>query len=52
MSIDFGYSHLFIDDADIDNEFESSVPTVNHTITGEYEAEVDILSMQLNLQIE
>jgi len=52
VSIDFGYSHLFIKDAKIDNEFESSVPTLNHTLTGEYEAEVDILSAQLNWQIE
>ncbi len=52
VSIDFGYSHLFIDDAKIDNEFESAVPTVNHTLTGEYEAEVDIVSLQLNWQLE
>lgn len=52
VSIDVGYSHLFIDDADIDNEFESSVPTLTHTLKGEYEAEVDILSAQLNWQLE
>ena len=52
VSIDFGYSHLFIDDAKIDNEFESSVPTLNHQLTGEYEAEVDIVSVQLNWQLE
>jgi len=48
MSVDVGYSHLFVDDAKIDNEFESSVPTLNATLTGEYEADVDILSAQLN----
>jgi long-chain fatty acid transport protein len=48
MSVDVGYSHLFIDDAKIDNEFESSVPTLNATLEGEYEAEVDIFSAQLN----
>lgn len=52
FSIDVGYSHLFIDDAKINNEFESSVPTLNATLTGEYEADVDILSAQLNWQIK
>jgi long-chain fatty acid transport protein len=48
LSWDFGYSHLFIDDAKIDNEFESSVEELGSTLTGEYEAEVDIVSVQLN----
>lgn len=52
LTFDFGYSHLFIDDAKIDNEFESSVPVLNATLTGEYEAEVDILSAQLNWKFE
>jgi long-chain fatty acid transport protein len=48
LSWDFGYSHLFIDDAKIDNEFETSVPELQSTLEGEYEAEVDIVSVQLN----
>lgn len=52
FSFDVGYSHLFIDDVDIDNTFESAVPALNHTLTGEYEAEVDILSAQLNWKID
>ena len=48
MSFDIGYSHLFIDDAEINNEFESSIPTLAATLKGEYEASVDILSAQLN----
>ncbi|MCP4236982.1 MAG: aromatic hydrocarbon degradation protein [Aestuariibacter sp.] len=48
LSVDVGYSHLFIDDTKINNEFESSVPTLAATLTGEYEASVDILSVQLN----
>jgi long-subunit fatty acid transport protein len=51
MSVDVGYSHLFVDDAKIENEFESSVPTLNATLEGEYEDEVDILSAQLNWNI-
>ncbi len=50
MSIDVGYSHLFIDDTPINNTFESSVPTLAATLTGEYEASVDIISVQFNWQ--
>jgi long-chain fatty acid transport protein len=50
ITVDVGYSHLFIDDTKIDNEFESSVPTLAASLTGEYEASVDILSVQLNWQ--
>ncbi len=50
MSIDVGYSHLFIDDVPINNTFESSVPTLAATLTGEYEASVDIISVQFNWQ--
>jgi long-chain fatty acid transport protein len=52
FTFDVGYSHLFIDDIDIDNTLESAVPTVNATLTGEYEAEVDILSAQLNWKLD
>ena len=48
LSWDFGYSHLFIDDARIENEFESSVSVLEATLQGDYEAEVDIISVQLN----
>ncbi len=47
FTFDFGYSHLFIPDTDIDNELESSVPTATPTLTGTYEASVDILSAQV-----
>ena len=50
LTIDVGYSHLFIDETEIDNEFESSVPTLAASLSGEYEASVDILSVQLNWQ--
>ena len=50
LSLDFGYSHLFIDEADIENEFESSVPTLEATLAGDYDASIDILSVQLNWQ--
>ena len=49
MSWDFGYSHLFIDDAEIENQFESSTaPALEATLIGDYEASVDIVSLQFN----
>ena len=52
ISVDVGYSHLFIDDAKIDNTLESEVDALNSTLTGEYDGEVDIFSAQLNWNIE
>ncbi len=39
--IDVGYSHLFVGDTEINN-----TDAFNHTLVGEYEADVDILSVQ------
>ncbi len=50
LSFDLGYAHLFVDDSDSDHAFESSVPTLEHNLKGEYSARVDILSLQLNWQ--
>ena len=52
ISFDLGYSHLFIDDAKIDNTLETETDGLNSTLTGEYEGEVNILSAQLNWNIE
>jgi long-chain fatty acid transport protein len=52
FSFDVGYSRLTVDDPEIDNTFESAIPTLNHTLTGEYEADVDIFSAQLNWTLE
>jgi len=52
ISVDVGYSHLFIDDGKIDNTLETETDGLNSTLTGEYEGEVDILSAQLNWNIE
>jgi len=48
MTIDIGYSHLFVDNTKVNNTFESSVPALNATLSGSYNAEVDILSAQLS----
>ena len=47
FTVDIGYSHLFIDDTDINNTFESSQPALAATLRGTYEASVDILSAQV-----
>lgn len=48
ISLDVGFSHLEMSSAPINNEFESSIPTLAATLSGEYDATVDILSVQLN----
>ena len=51
MTVDLGYSHLFISDTGIDNTVESESPlepAIAANLNGEYEAAVDILSVQLN----
>ena len=47
LAFDLGYSHLFISDTPINNTFESSLPPLNGTLNGTYDASVDILSLQL-----
>lgn len=44
-TLDVGYSHLFVKDADIDDNQTSSF---NGRLTGEYDSHVDILSAQIS----
>lgn len=44
-SIDVGFSHLFVGDAEINN-----TDAFGHTLTGEYDADVNILSVQGNFK--
>jgi len=46
MTIDVGYSHLFISDTDINNTDAS----FGHTVKGTYQADVDILSAQASFK--
>jgi len=49
LSVDVGYSHLFFDDTEINNELESDTSNnVKATLSGTYDASVDIISVQLN----
>ncbi|HDP89902.1 MAG TPA: transporter [Thioalkalivibrio sp.] len=45
LQFDFGYAHLFVKDVDIDNTLESQISP--YTLTGSYEADVDIFSAQV-----
>ncbi len=45
-SIDVGYSHLFVSDTEINN----SIPLSGQTLIGEYDADVDIISVQGNFK--
>ena len=45
--VDVGYSHLFVSKPEVNNTFESSVPTLRATLQGNYDASVDILSAQV-----
>ncbi len=50
LSFDFGYAHLFVDDPKV-NSPDSHTPssfTGLHLLTGEYDAAVDIFSVQVN----
>ena len=45
------YAHLIVDDTTINNTFETTSPeaaVLNHTLVGDYEASVDILSAQVS----
>ena len=47
-SLDFGYSHLFIGDTEINNGPPENEGSSGATLTGSYESSVDILSAQAN----
>jgi long-chain fatty acid transport protein len=46
-ALDFGYAHLFFDDAPIDQTLPVLGPLFSSTVTGTYSASTDILSLQL-----
>ena len=56
LSFDFGYAHLFVDDPELDGVSDNNDPTQQfpagltgfHSISGSYDAAVDILSAQIN----
>jgi long-chain fatty acid transport protein len=53
LSFDFGYAHIFVDDPKLKNVSDNHDPSKGqstgfHSLSGEYDASVDILSAQVN----
>ncbi len=56
VKVDFGYAHLFVDDPKLDGVSDANDPTLDfpagltgfHSLTGSYDASVDIIGVQLN----
>jgi len=46
MSIDFGYAHLFIDDAEVNKSTTDTENLLRGNLVGEYEIDVNIISAQ------
>lgn len=44
---DVGYAHIFIDDAEIDDNQTTTLPLGKGRVSGDYDTSVDILSMQV-----
>ena len=44
--IDMGYAHIFAGTEKTNNTIESNVPTINHSLIGEYQSSVNIVSAQ------
>lgn len=51
LAFDIAYAHLFTSKTDINNTYESTVPTIQHTLRGSYDSAVDILSLQFRMKI-
>jgi len=49
LAFDIAYAHLFTTETDINNTYESSVTTIQHTLSGSYDSAVDILSLQFSM---
>jgi long-chain fatty acid transport protein len=53
LSFDLGYAHLFVDDPKLNGVSDNHIPTSgqttgSHSLSGEYDASVDMLSAQVN----
>lgn len=56
ITFDLGYAHLFVDDPKLDNVSDNKDPTLGfpagltgyHTVSGDYDASVDIFGVQVN----
>jgi long-chain fatty acid transport protein len=48
LSVDLGYAHIFVRNADIDESVATGA--ITHQLDGRYDSAVDIVSLQLNLR--
>lgn len=48
LSFDFGYAHLFVDDPQVNKSLSDPENATRGNLNGEYEASVDIASIQMN----
>jgi long-chain fatty acid transport protein len=53
LSFDFGYAHLFVDDPKLKGVSDNHIPTSgqttgSHSLSGDYDSSVDMLSAQVN----
>ncbi|NOQ81928.1 MAG: outer membrane beta-barrel protein [Methylophaga sp.] len=47
ITVDAGYTHIFLSDPSLDDESNLDDPTLSYTLSGDYDASVDILGVQL-----
>ncbi len=52
LKLDVAYAHLFLKDTNINNTVESAIPGVTHTLKGEYDSDVDLISAQLTYNFD
>ena len=51
VSIDFGFTHIFVQDAEINETLRSGGGMPIGTLSGEYENSVDIFAVQANIRL-
>ncbi|HXV22897.1 MAG TPA: outer membrane protein transport protein [Alphaproteobacteria bacterium] len=51
ISIDVGYTHIFADDAVIEEDFAAGPVPVTGTIRGEYDPSIDLFGVQVNIRL-
>ncbi len=47
LTIDAGYTHIFVSDPSLADETNLDVPAASYTLSGDYDASVDILGVQM-----
>ena len=50
ITLDFAYTHIFVDDPEIDKDFTEAENTSRGALVGEYDASVDIISASVSFR--